>query len=276
MSDTYPPSAWKKSYADACRAHPDLVAVFESARGRLALLLRQTLVPIDAEAEEWGRATRTAAGRIIRDLRAVGVVEPIVLLQHRSLKEIAHILCRWACRYDGDPIRRRELSRVAQQQVADLDFIATTRRSGMTSLSGAMLPVTRTREQERFLRWYEDMTPCWAGATPPTRRTLILLTHRWIAAHALGSEAALREAVLRDLVPGAAVTRLLEQALPDEERAAWRPWIALVVADLRRALAWPRRSTESWRRWLFLIPYSVPVPIAAAHADCMTTASEAR
>ncbi len=206
MNDTYPPSAWKKSYAEVCRTHPDLVAVFESARGRLALLLRHTLVPIDAEAEEWGRITRVIAGRIIRDLRAVGVVAPIMLLQHRSLKEIAHILCGWACRYDGDPIRRRELARVAEQQVADLDFIAAARRSAMVSPSGdPTLPVARSSEEERLVQWYEDMTSCWAEATPPTRRTLILLTHRWIAAHAFGPEVARREAGLRDLAPGGAV-----------------------------------------------------------------------
>lgn len=76
-----------------------------------------------------------------------------------------------------------------------------------------------------------------------------------------------RNVVMRDLGPDGALAALLEQALSEDERRAWRPWIGLVVADLRRALAWPKRQTEAWRRWLFLIPYSVPVPIAAARPE---------
>ena len=40
---------WEDRYIEVCRRHPDLVAVYESPRGRLALLLRQTLVPLGPE-----------------------------------------------------------------------------------------------------------------------------------------------------------------------------------------------------------------------------------
>ena len=48
--------------------------------------------------------------------------------------------------------------------------------------------------------------------------------------------------------------------IPPRERAAWRPWVRLVVADLQQALARPAaRRDEAWLRSLFLIPYRAPL-----------------
>lgn len=53
----------------------------------------------------------------------------------------------------------------------------------------------------------------------------------------------------------------LEEVLPPAERAAWRPWISLVVVDLRRALRRPASAWNSgWVRWLLAIPIIVAVP----------------
>jgi len=55
------------------------------------------------------------------------------------------------------------------------------------------------------------------------------------------------------------LTWMLVRAIPREELDAWTRWIAVVVADLQCALAWPAvRRSEDWLRWLFLIPYSIP------------------
>src|SRR6266850_2330623 len=56
---------WDGRFAETCRQHPDLVAVYESAHGRLGLLLRQTLVPLDAERVEWLTETRVVARRLV-------------------------------------------------------------------------------------------------------------------------------------------------------------------------------------------------------------------
>src|SRR5437899_10582945 len=51
---------WLDHYSSACRECPDLVAVYEAIDGRLALLLRQTLVPLPEESPAFRRATRSA------------------------------------------------------------------------------------------------------------------------------------------------------------------------------------------------------------------------
>ena len=56
---------WDDRFAEVCRRHPDLVAVYESPRGRLALLLRQTLVPLGPEHFEWLAETRATARAVI-------------------------------------------------------------------------------------------------------------------------------------------------------------------------------------------------------------------
>jgi hypothetical protein len=64
---------WEDRFIEVCRRHRDLVAVYESPRGRLALLLRQTLVPLAPEHFEWLAETRATARAVIADLRGVGV-----------------------------------------------------------------------------------------------------------------------------------------------------------------------------------------------------------
>jgi hypothetical protein len=91
-------------------------------------------------------------------------------------------------------------------------------------------------------RWYRDMTPCWMTAEPFRRRRLILRTHRRIA-----------ERVLEPLAHGEEPFRR-----PRSKRGS--PGFAVALADLRQALAsTPPPRNEVWMRWLFLIPYSIPV-----------------
>jgi hypothetical protein len=63
---------WEDRFTEVCRRHHDLVAVYESPRGRLALLLRQTLVPLGPEHFEWLAETRATARAVIADLRVAG------------------------------------------------------------------------------------------------------------------------------------------------------------------------------------------------------------
>ena len=59
--------------------------------------------------------------------------------------------------------------------------------------------------------------------------------------------------------PGGSLATALGELLTGSEAAAWRPWIRLVLHDLRRAFRdSSSRRTEAWWRWLFLIPYGVP------------------
>ena len=61
---------WLDGYTVLCRECPDLVAVYESSGGRLALLLRHTPVPLIQEYGAWRAETRKAA-RIIVDLQTI-------------------------------------------------------------------------------------------------------------------------------------------------------------------------------------------------------------
>src|SRR5207247_10680592 len=58
---------------------------------------------------------------------------------------------------------------------------------------------------------------------------------------------------------GRLVWRLV-RVVPPGELDVWKAWLRLTVNDLQRALAWPAsRRREAWARWLFAIPYSIPV-----------------
>ncbi len=128
------------------------------------------------------------------------------------------------------------------------------------------LAVTGPEVRKALSEWYRDMTPSWLAIEPPIRRLLVLRTHRWIVERVLLPLARRDGPPTDDLVPDRALApdgplaQALLQAVPAPAVEAWRPWVRLVVADLRAALAWPaRRRDTSWVRWLFLIPYSVPV-----------------
>src|SRR5207248_1458865 len=100
---------WDERFAEVCRRHDDLVAVYESARGRLGLLLCHTLVPLESERLAWVDATRAAARRIGDDLRAAGFEGATVVLQWLPVPDVARIVGRWIRRWDGDPVRRSQL-----------------------------------------------------------------------------------------------------------------------------------------------------------------------
>lgn len=108
-----------------CRANPDLIALFKSRGGRWALLLRHTVVPLSEERDEWFAETRKVARSVIASLRAAGVKGRFTVLQWRPFGEVAFVLRSWSCRYDGDPARRGELTRVVLGRLADRKFVSS-------------------------------------------------------------------------------------------------------------------------------------------------------
>ena len=112
----------------------------------------------------------------------------------------------------------------------------------------------------KLTRWYRSMASCLLGAEPAIRRRLILRSHQWLA-ECVFSPHGIRPDAVDSLGPGSPLASALAEMIPATERAVWRPWIRLVLRDLRRALHWPpSRQTDAWCRCLFLIPYSVPAP----------------
>jgi hypothetical protein len=68
-----------------------------------------------------------------------------------------------------------------------------------------------------------------------------------------------------DLEAQGALAQSLARTIPLLELETWQPWVRLALADLRQALAsTPSPRSEEWMRWLFLIPYSIPVRGRAA------------
>jgi len=263
---------WDERFAETCRQHPDLVAVYESAHGRLGLLLRQTLVPLDAEREEWLTQTRAVARRAIGDLRAAGFTSGAVVLQWLPMVDLTRIVARWVRRWDGDPARRSQLLAVVERRLVDERFLATRRMHGRApavdaaappASNGAVAPAVGFEEAglDALKAWYEAMAPCWLAIQPARRRRLVLQTHVWIAERALTDSVDGPRQAAGELGRDGSLARALERLVPLSEAAAWRSWIDLVRADLARALAQPpARHTQAWARGLFLIPYSVPLP----------------
>ncbi len=123
--------------------HPDLVAIFQSRHGRVALLLRQTMVPLVEEHPEWLEETRRAARAVIAELRGAGLAGPCLVLQWRALGQVAEILHGWRCCYDADPVRRAELTRVVERRLADLRFLASRwRPPELPAVSAGSAPST--------------------------------------------------------------------------------------------------------------------------------------
>jgi hypothetical protein len=93
---------WQDGYRSICREHPDLVAVYESPGGELALLLDDTLLPPPTARQRcrWLEQTRKAARRIVADLRRAGLQDDVRLVQSLPLAEVGEVLSRWSCRYD--------------------------------------------------------------------------------------------------------------------------------------------------------------------------------
>jgi hypothetical protein len=267
---------WEDRFIEVCRRHHDLVAVYESPRGRLALLLRQTLVPLGPEHFEWLAETRATARAVIADLRVAGFDGATVVLQWLPFGDVASIVARWVRRWDGDQVRRVQLLAVVDSHLADQRFLDRQAYRAQPAEEPAVLTLTPDEPAVPLadssapladgrlndLRdWYARMAPCWLAIEPLQRRRLVLQTHAWIAERVLSDAA-------QDLIPVAdglehdgMLARLLQNLVPKEDRAVWKPWIELVRVDLLRALARPpHRRTLAWGRWLFFIPYSVPTP----------------
>jgi hypothetical protein len=119
---------WLDRYTALCRECPDLVAVYESPGGRLAMLLRHTPVPLTEEYAPWRIDTRTAARGIVAKLRAAGFQGSFVVLQWLPLGEVVEIMGTWSCRYEGDAGRCAQLTAIAERYAADERFLATRAR----------------------------------------------------------------------------------------------------------------------------------------------------
>lgn len=281
IEGTEPRSAtWADHLARACGNHPDLAAVFESPSGRLALLLRHTLVPLMEERPAWLTETRASARRIIGDLRASGVTRKVLVVQWLEIAKADDILWSWTCRYEADPIRRAQLTGLARRYVLDDLFLADrlARRKPAPApppvkplpdvlTDPSLSPETPASEalddwRRPLIRWYRAMEPCWRSATPLLRCKLVLETHVWLAAHVVGDVHFPPPQVgAVELTEKCDLARMLALRIPPDEREDWRSWVQLVLADLRQALSRPvEERDERWGRWLFLIPYSVPAP----------------
>jgi hypothetical protein len=251
---------WDFACEAVCRRHPELVAVFASAEGRLALLLQHTLTPTRAERSRWLAETRRAARAISSELSAAGAGGDVTVLQGRPLPEVARIMRRWRCQYDGDPDRRRALGKLvnAGSTIPAIDPWAIDGRSWPAGL--AMPAESRDLATPGVLDWYGDMVSSWLAIEPRARRLLVLETHRWIVERTLAAIASGQAPAHRDLTADGQLASRLLRLVPRAERSRWTTWVQLTLRDLRRALAWPpERRSDAWVRWLFLIPYSIPV-----------------
>jgi hypothetical protein len=271
---------WDERFAAICAQHPDLVAVYESSRGRLGLLLRQTLVPLNAERVEWLAETRAVARGVIAELRAGGFTGGAIVLQWLPIRDVARIVARWVRCWDGDPARRSRLLAVVERRLVDERFLASRRRHATmvpaeeapasAGPAPAGLPTTDAGLDQAGLdalkAWYEAMAPCWLAIQPVRRRRLVLQTHVWIADRVLADPLVDPRAALDELGSAGALAAALQRLVPAGGSAEWRRWIDAVRTDLARALAAPPAPrTLAWARGLFLIPYGAPVPSDERH-----------
>jgi hypothetical protein len=260
---------WDERLAAVCRRHPDLVAVYESSRGRLGLLLRQTLVPLSAEQVAWLAETRSVARDVVHDLRAAGFERGTVVLQWLPVADVARIVGRWVRRWDGDAARRSQLLAVVERLLADQRFLAARAPRVTTDPPPGpqTLPTTAARSGldeaglDALKAWYETMAPCWLAIQPVLRRRLVLQTHVWLADLALADPVEGPGQALSELGPQGSLARALERLVSRRQAPAWRRWIEHVRMDLARTLERPPElRTQAWARWLFFIPYSAPAP----------------
>src|SRR5438105_15391520 len=82
---------WLDRYSAVCQECPDLVAVYEAPDGRIALLLRHTLVPLPEEFVSLRRTTRSAARAAADKLRAAGFRGGLMVLQWQPLGTAAAV-----------------------------------------------------------------------------------------------------------------------------------------------------------------------------------------
>src|SRR3989442_10674498 len=184
---------WLDHYSSACRECPDLVAVYEAIDGRLALLLRQTLVPLPEESPAFRRATRSAARIIVDKLRAAGFRRGFIVLQWHPLGPGADIMRTWPCRYEADPARRAQLTAVAERYAADECFLASRvqlERGAKPKAATAPPPFALSGELHELQSWYDAMAPSWLSVEPLLRRAPLLRGHPGVARHILIAAAA--------------------------------------------------------------------------------------
>jgi len=255
---------WLDRYADICRECLDLVAVYEAPDGRIALLLRHTLVPLPEEFATMRRMTRSAARAAADRLRQAGFRGGLLVLQWQPLGAAADIMRAWTCRYDADPVRRAQLTAVAERYAADERYLARqiqARQRPSPRPVGTPPPFAATDELHGLQSWYDAMAPSWLSVEPLLRRALVLKTHRWIAEHILIPAADGRTSAtqIRETITG--LGEALLAMIPPDDRGVWGVWVGLVVGDLQRALHTPNAAwNQAWARWLLLIAYSVPIP----------------
>jgi hypothetical protein len=255
---------WLDRYSTVCQECPDLVAIYESPDGRLALLLRQTLVPLPEEFSSLRRATRGAARAATSKLRAAGFHGGFMVLQWQPLGTADAVMKDWPCRYDADAARRTQLAAVAERYAADERYLtsqAQSRRRTTPRALGVSPPFASSSELHALQAWYDAMAPSWLGIEPLLRRALVLKTHRWIAEHILIPAADGRTAPFEIRETIKHLGSALSEMIPPDDRAVWTVWLGLVVSDLERAMRRPIDDwNQAWARWLLLIAYSVPIP----------------
>jgi hypothetical protein len=271
---------WEDRFAEVCGRHPDLVAVYESGRGRLGLLLRQTLVPLDAERIEWLVETRGVARQLIAALRASGLTGGAIVLQWLPIHDVARIVARWVRRWDGDPARRSQLLSVVERRLSDERFVAARARQSRGTAdaaapvaigNGSPAAVPRPSPAigaaldqaglDALKAWYAAMAPCWLAIQPVRRRRLVLQTHVWLAEFALADPVGGPPRAVADLGPDGSLGRALRRLVSGSDAATWRRWIDEVRDDLASALDRPpAQRTQLWARSLFFIPYRAAAP----------------
>src|SRR5262245_22256399 len=266
----------------------DVVALYVSPDGRLAVLLRQTVVPLLEERDMWLAETARAA----REVSVALGVPPgaLVVLQWQPLAEVVAVTTGWRCLHEVDPARRRELTRVAERRLADLAFVTGVPISpsvGRLARGVPRLHPPLADEKSSLAMtwpavfdWYRSMLSCWLGLAPGERRDLVSRSQTWIAEHLLASEGTERAAttaqadrsarystrdaaaaVEHDLYP------ILLRPLTPLAQADWKPWVRLVTRDLVEACVVPRASRdEAWARRVLLVPYSIPVPCVGSNS----------
>src|SRR5207253_799959 len=154
---------WKSELASVCRRHRDLVAIYEAPEGTLALLLRQTLVPLSEERGRWFNDTRRTARAVVASLRAAGVTEDVTVLQWRPLPDVAQVLTGWPCCYLSDPRRCAQLADIVGARLADGEPAAPAPLGrGENGLRSAALAIPPTN-----VDWYRDMAPGFLAGAPP-------------------------------------------------------------------------------------------------------------
>src|SRR5207237_8513520 len=116
-------------YSAVCQQCPDVVAAYEAPDGRIALLLRHTLVPLPEEFASHRRTIRSAARAAADRLRAVGFRGGLMVLQWQPLGTAADVMRDWPCRYEADAARRAQLVAVAARYAAHERYLARQLRS---------------------------------------------------------------------------------------------------------------------------------------------------